>query len=688
MAHLKFPAKKIGLIGLAIIASLCVLKFYYFYNSLPNPWQKPLEYSVQIYSKDNHALRFFTTTKGYWRFPIDLKNIDKKYIEALIEYEDKRFYQHHGVDFLSLSRAVIQLISERHIISGASTISMQTIRLLQPAQRSWTNKMVEMLQAWRMEAELSKQDILALYLSLAPYGGNIQGIEAASYFYFGKTARRLTYSEIALLIALPQSPEQRRPDRHNQQASAGRNQVLNRLRDAGVITDDDFRLAKKQTLPQHRYQTPFWAPHLSQRLKQWAKAGNGFKVRSNLVFPLQLKLQRLADSLQAQFPVGETLAAMVVDNRTRQVIAHIGSGNYWDSSQIDLTQAIRSPGSTLKPFIYGLGFEKKLFHPQSQVMDQPLRMVDGYGPKNFNNQFYGQVDIIQALQASLNIPAIKALNKVGAQTLVNRFNSLGIQLYLPKNQAPGLPIALGGAGSNLEDLLALYLGLANQGKYQSLTFFDKQKTEPFKKLLSAQASWYLDYILQGVPLPAGYDQDEFNKIRFKTGTSYGFRDVWSIGYNNDYSVGVWRGRPDGGFTQNTSGLNYAAPILFEIFNFLPSTNNEALTKPQGVSLPGFTNLPRHMRWIENESMAYLMDKPKIRYPLDGSTIELIEPDRKALVLKAQSGTPPYHWLINGQYQPSFGDGSHQQWLVKYKGRVRITLIDSQGQQAYSEIDLK
>jgi len=692
VSYLQKKYKAVWLVLFLAVITITLTNFYSFYANLPNPWLRKIEYSAQILARDGQRLRMFTSSKGYWCFPVDINQLDKRYLKALISYEDQRFYQHNGVDVISLVRAVFQLVSEGRVISGASTLSMQTVRLLQPVSRTLKNKLVEMLQAWRMESQLSKQEILNIYLSLAPYGGNIQGITAASYFYFGKTPKRLTTSEIALLIALPQAPETRRPDRHPIAARYARSQVLLRLNEANIIDRQQLQLATKQAIPRIRTAIPFVAPHFAERMKRKAQEKKDYRLITSLDYPLQLKVQKFTENYQKQLPPGETLAILIVDNDSRQILAHMGSGNYWQASQIDLSRSVRSPGSALKPLIYGLGFEQKLFHPQTWVMDQPLRMNDGYGPQNFDGQYHGQVNLITALQKSLNVPAIKALNRVGAKTLVTRLQSLGVVLQLPKNQDPGLPIALGGAGIRLQDLVALYSAIANRGSYQPLSLLavDEQNFTPGIKLLSPQASWYLDFVLQGVPVPQGYEQQEYDKIRFKTGTSYGYRDVWSIGYNNRYTIGVWRGRPDGGFTQNSSGLSYAAPLLFQLFDFLPpsAAQPRVADKPDNVDLPGVANLPINMQWLAKDANRFLADNPIIQYPLDGSIIEVQDSQQQILLLKAQAGTPPYYWLVNGQFQSHHGDGSQYQWPITGKGPHRITLIDSLGKQSSSEVTLK
>ncbi len=689
---------------LAIILLLALPLFIWLsISSLPTPWKKAILFSVKVLDKQGQELRLFTTSTGYWRFPVNLNKIDKNFISALIHYEDKRFYQHTGIDFYAIFRAIKQLLLNSKVISGASTLSMQTIRLLNPHPRTIINKLYEMLQATRMESDLSKDEILAIYLTLTPYGGNIQGIEAASYFYFGKSAKFLSHSEIALLIALPQSPEKRRPDRHKAQALIARNTVLLRQLKNHLISTDDYRIARQQEIPSKRFKTPFYAPHVAQNLHH--KYPSKTIINTSIELPLQILLEQKIKQYRANMLMSnkhskQSLAVMIVDNSSRKIIAHIGSGDFFNDSQLDLSRVIRSPGSTLKPFIYGLGFEKKLFHPLTKVMDQRLRYDDGYSPENFNKIYFGEVNIKKSLLKSLNIPAVKALHVIGVKTFLQRLRSVGIAIVLPKNSDAGLGIALGGSGLSLEQLVAMYSSLANSGKYQALSYLRKPDHRANKALLSPLAVSYIDAILKNMPQKKHLGQQ---KIRYKTGTSYGYRDAWSIGYNGKYTIGVWVGRADGGFTHKQTGSQVASPLLkqlFDVFNTKNPVKISIIPDANANFLNHYSDLPQQMQWLGSNDTPW-QKTPYILYPLDGSKIEInvkdtAEKNAKAnsaqLTFKARGGSPPYFWMLDGIYinhfSNSFPNNSQNiQWPIS-QGKHKITLIDSLGKQSHSLINVK
>lgn len=609
-----------------------------------------------------------TTADGYWRLPAEPERIDPDFITLLLAYEDQRFMTHPGVDVLALLRASKQLLLQGKVVSGASTLTMQTVRLMQPKPRTLLNKLTEIVQALKLERKYSKHQILQQYLTLAPYGGNLQGIRAAALAYFGKEPRHLNLSETALLIALPQSPESRRPDRHPKTAAQARDYVLTRLFRQSLIDQSSMELAMEQPIPTGRKATPFHAPHLADRLHQ---SRPDHVVVTTLDKHLQLQLEQLA-SQQTDLGAGESLAVLVVSNQTRQILAQLGSGDYLQQSQIDLTRAIRSPGSTLKPFIYGLGFEKQIMHPETRVADIAYRNAS-YNPKNYGGDFQGTVSLRQALQKSLNIPAVKALQAITPQRLIRRFHDLGITLHLPKGEKGGLSIALGGTGITLENLTALYAAIAQQGVYLPLSS-QTDSTSRTGELLSPSAAWYVDDILKDTPAPRGFRRNR--TIRYKTGTSYGFRDAWSIGYDDNFTVGVWVGRPDGSAGNGRTGSNSAAPLLFQIFELLPQPQHQTnRKKPQGVIDEKWESLPKSLQWLGSGRQAGDNRYPHILFPVDNSTLLLRR--QQPLILKARGGNPPYHWLINNQpldAQP----GQQQQWQPDTPGQVDITLIDNEG----------
>jgi len=430
----------------------------------PAPLGRDLEVSTLVLDRNGKLLRAYLTSQGRWRLPATREQADTSYLDALLIYEDKRFFHHRGVDPLALMRATYQLVTHGHIVSGGSTITMQVARLLEPRdKRSLHVKLREAVRALQLEWTLSKDDILGLYLTLAPYGGNLEGVRAASLAYFGKEPRRLTLGEAALLVALPQSPEGRRPDRSPEAAKRARNRVLDRIAGHGLFSNAEIARAKAEPVPKARKGMPLLAPHAADQ----AMGGSPKEhvLRLTIDGALQKGLESLArDRAQALGP-DLSVAMVVVDNATGEVLARVASPDYFDerrAGQVDLTQAVRSPGSALKPFIYGLGFEDGFIHPDTLIEDRPIHYA-GYAPENFDLTFQGTVTVRRALQQSLNVPAVAVLDEVGPSRLIARLAEAGAPLVLPRREAPGLPLALGGVGVRLADLTMLYAGLARQG---------------------------------------------------------------------------------------------------------------------------------------------------------------------------------------------------------------------------------
>ncbi|HVQ10588.1 MAG TPA: penicillin-binding protein 1C, partial [Methyloceanibacter sp.] len=546
----------------------------------PAPLGRDLELSKTVLDRNGRLLRSYVTSQGRWRLPATRDQVDPRYLDVLLAYEDKRFFQHRGVDPLAFGRAALQLLAHGEIVSGGSTITMQVARLLEPrAKRSLYVKLREAVRAIQLEDNLSKDEILGLYLTLAPYGGNLEGIRAASLSYFGKEPKRLTLGEAALLVALPQSPELRRPDRFHASAVRARDRVLDRMARHGLFSADEIARAKFEPVPHARKKMPMIAPHAADD----AMAGtNEREIRLTIDGGLQKTLESLAlDRARALGP-DMSVAIMVVDSASGEVLARVASPDYFDerrAGQVDLTRAVRSPGSALKPFIYGLGFEDGLIHPETLIEDRPLR-YGSYAPENFDLTFQGTVTIRRALQQSLNVPAVAVLEEVGPSRLTARLAEAGAALVLPRREAPGLALGLGGVGIRLADLTMLYAGFARGGEVQPLAELMDAPKLPAKRLLEPVAAWYVAKILQGTPPP---ESAAGGRIAFKTGTSYGYRDAWSIGFDGKRTVGVWVGRPDGAPVSGLAGRTAAAPILFDAFargpqplTPLPPTPNGAL----------------------------------------------------------------------------------------------------------------
>ena len=475
----------------------------------PPPLANADRISVTVLDRHGQLLRAFTTPDGRWRLPVEPEDVDQRYLTMLLAFEDQRFRSHHGVDMLALGRAALQLVANGRIISGASTITMQVARLLEGEHdRSLAGKFRQMIRALQLEASLSKDEILRLYLRLAPFGGNLEGVRAASLAYFGKEPRRLSVGEAALLVALPQSPEVRRPDRSPEAARRARGRVLARLVAAGTISAADAGRASHETVPTARVEFPKLAPHLAE--SEVAREAHLDIHRLTLDRDLQASLETLARSHARGLGDRLSAAILAIDHRTGEVLAHVGSSDYLDPTRlgaIDMTEAVRSPGSTLKPVIYGLAFEAGFAHPETLIEDRPARF-GSYAPKNFDEDFHGTVSVRQALQQSLNIPAVKLLNVVGPSALVGRFRRVGLPPALAGDAEPTLAIALGGVGFTLSDLAGIYVALARGGEVVPIVHRQGSgsaaraaafTTEP---LLSAVAAWYVTDILKDSPPPA------------------------------------------------------------------------------------------------------------------------------------------------------------------------------------------
>ena len=438
----------------------------------PPPFAAAEVSSKLVLDRNGQLLRPFTTPDGLWRLPVSETEVDPRYFKLLLAYEDKRFYEHSGVDGLALARSVWQMVRYLRPVSGASTLTMQAARLLDNRPtHSYVAKVGQMFRAWQLEGMMSKREILELYMRLAPFGGNIEGVRAASLAYFGKEPKRLTVAEAALLVALPQSPEIRRPDRNPKAARKARNRVLDRAVAAGAISHAEATFAKGQKLRARRHNFPALAAHLSERV-----AANA--LSDVIKLNIDAKLQAGAEQIVARHAAGAgrklSAAAMVIDHVTGEVVVHVGSADYFDHDRkgpIDMTVAVRSPGSALKPFIYGLAFESGHAHPETIIQDRPVRF-GRYAPENFDNVYHGAVSVRHALQLSLNVPAVKMLAAIGPSRLSARIRQAGFEIDVPRN----LAVALGGTGLRLDQLAGLYTALARGGEPDRAAIFSRRRT--------------------------------------------------------------------------------------------------------------------------------------------------------------------------------------------------------------------
>lgn len=529
--------------------------------------------------KDRHGalLNVRTVETGTWRMPVDIDDLDPAFIDALLYIEDKRFYNHSGVDGSAILRALKSWKDQGKIVSGASTLTMQLVRQYKPRPRTFRSKVVESFEALRFELHFSKDEILAQYLTRISYGGNIEGVEAASRIYFGKSPRYLSPDEIALLIALPQAPEARRPDRHAQAAKLGRNRILKRLWAGELIDARSFNQSRLAPIPLEKESLPNQAWLMAQRL-----SGQGDIVQSWINPVLQSDLEYQLKTYVGKHPQTVNASAILVHAKTRQVRAHAAIGRRdHDGGWLDMTAAIRSPGSTLKPFVYGLGMDDGIIGRDTLVQDAPSRF-GSYRPENFDRRYYGDVTVSQALQHSLNIPAVGVLDKVGGRRLDQSLRAAGANAAQSGPEAEGgsagLALALGGTGLRATNLAMLYTAIANEGIAGPLSWTenDQPKLSNFELLQPDTAKSILD-IMGAAPRPKGNVPSHLGQniptVAYKTGTSYGFRDSWAAGISGDYVIVVWVGRPDGGPRPGVTGRAAAAPLLFEIADRLPKNRS-------------------------------------------------------------------------------------------------------------------
>jgi penicillin-binding protein 1C len=643
----------------------------------PAPLRKNLEYSHVVLDREGRLLRAYATSEGRWRLPVSERDVDPRFLKLLFTYEDKRFREHHGVDPLSLGRAAIQFVSRGQIISGGSTISMQVARLLEPRERrSLGAKSRQTVRALELEHALGKDGILALYLALAPYGGNLEGVRAASLAYFGKEPRKLSLAEAALLVALPQSPELRRPDRFPTAARAARDRVLDRAALAGLMPRDEIAQAKTQPVPHERKPLPVLAPHAADQVVLLEPDRREHRLTLDLF--LQKNLQELAHERAQALGPDISVAILAVDNVTGEVRARVASADYFDTrraGQVDMTQALRSPGSTLKPFIYGLGFEDGVIHPDTLIDDRPSR-YGSYTPENFDLTFQGVVTVRRALQLSLNVPAVAVLNKIGVSRLGARLSQAGAALVLPKGEAPGLAMGLGGVGVRLADLVMLYASLARQGEALALTERRLADVRMPHRLLDPVAAWYVGNILLGAPPP---DNAPHGRIAFKTGTSYGYRDAWAIGFDGRMTVGVWVGRPDGAPVPGLVGRASAAPILFEAFARSGSAPAALPRAPRGAIFAASNKLLPPLQRFGITGPTEAVEAPRIMFPPDGARLEIAagaQPDPVAL--KISGGRGPLTVLVNGVPTTAASGRGTLFFQPDGPGFVRLTVIDARG----------
>ena len=578
--------------------------------------------ALLIVARDGTPLRAFPDRDHVWRHPVTLAEVSPRYLEALENYEDGWFRWHPGVNPLALARAAWQWARHGHIVSGGSTLTMQVARILEPMPKTIPGKLKQILRALQLEAHYSKDDILGIYVNYAPMGGVLEGVEAASRAYLGKPARRLSHADAALLTVLPQAPSRLRPDRQPERARLARDKVLQRM--AGTWSDADIRDALQEPVIAQTVRDPLLAPLLAERLRK--EAAGRQRIDTTLDAQAQQTVELLLTHRLGALPPRVSMAALVVDNETLEVRAYAGSADFADSDRfahVDMVRASRSPGSTLKPFLYGLAMDEGLIHSESLLGDVP-QSFGGYQPGNFQQSFHGPVSVSEALVKSLNVPAVEVLERLDPKRFVAALRRGGLKLDFPKGESPNLSVILGGAGTSLEQLVGAYTAFARQGVAGKPRYTpDAPRVE--QRMLSEGAAFIIRDILESGG-PVGRAVEAGSGIRrgvaWKTGTSFGFRDAWAIGVSDRLTVGVWVGRPDGTPNPGFFGANIAAPLLVDIFSALDQQ-------------PAVTRLPPAS-----------VSQQKVCWPLGGR----YDPAEDALCHRQALA-----WLLNDTAPPTFPD---------------------------------
>ncbi len=674
--------RKTALVVLYVLVPLMALDFFF-----PPPLTRFREVSGVVMDRRGAVLRVFPVDDGKWRMRAHVEELDPDFVSALMAYEDKRFMDHGGVDFAALTRAAGSLVTSGRIVSGGSTITMQTARLLEPRPRNIGSKIIESVRAWQLERRYTKEEILELYLTLAPYGGNLEGVRAASWAYFGREPDNLSPDQIAMLIALPQSPEARRPDLHPKAAIVARERVLMRLADQGLFAKDlaaesaDYPAPKRGDFP-----TVAW--HASEEALR--RAGDPDNIRTTLDLALQKEVEQLATRAAGPSREGVQVAIMVVDIASREVRAAAGSANRASAGGwIDLTNRPRSPGSTLKPFIYGMAFDDGVASPDTRIADAPRRFAT-YRPDNFDRTFRGDVTVAQALQHSLNVPAVAALDAVGAQRFAAALSFAGADLSMPltADDDAGLAIALGGAGMTVRDVALLYAALGDDGRALPLHWLKSEseaaltKKERETQIMSAQSARQIVDILGSAPAPAGRMPalltQEAPVIAFKTGTSYGFRDAWAAGTGGGQAVVVWIGRADSSPRPGITGRDGALPVLFDVYDAITRiTPRRSSGPPLREEIAGSHTPPSALARFERQNAP-----PQILFPPDGAEVWK-DGEHTSFVLAAE-GRGKLAWYVDGKAL-SRNVAGDAVWRPEDAGFYELFVVDDAGRAAKARV---
>jgi len=548
------------------------------------------DYSTIIEAEDGTVLYSFLTNDDKWRMYTKLDEITPTVQKAFINKEDRWFYWHAGINPISVVRAFFNNTIKHKRTSGASTITMQVARMLEPKERTVFSKIKEMFRALQLEWNFSKKEILQLYLNLVPYGGNIEGVKSAAFIYFGKSPAQLSIAEVTTLTIIPNRPNTLLLGKKNAYIQQERNRWLKKFKAHHVFKAQDIEDAMEEPLIAFRRSPPKYAPHFCLHMKKLYPTKP--IIASHLNYNMQLEVEEIVRNYSKvlQFKEINNAAVFIIDNQKHEVVAYVGSPDFYSvatQGQVDGVKAIRSPGSTLKPMIYGLAFDKGIYTPRSVVSDVPIDF-DGYTPENYDEHFNGQVALSNALAQSLNIPAVKVLNDIKVKTLTDVLDRINFVQIRKDKEKLGLSTALGGCGVSLQELTSMYSIFANDGKYFAPSYSKETGTAKSNaQILSPQANYMVAQILTMLrrsDLPNRAESVvNMPKIAWKTGTSYGRRDAWSIGFNKQYTIGIWCGNFDGKGVPELSGADIATPLLLQIFNTINKNNEKDwIQKPKDL----------------------------------------------------------------------------------------------------------
>lgn len=676
---------RVALLTKALVALLAAeLALFALNAAFPPDMTRASHASPVTLDRRGAWLRALPVEDGRWRIRADLQRTDPTFQKRLIRVEDARFFWHLGVDPISLARAIGSAAVHGRVTSGASTLTMQTARLLEPRPRTLSAKLIEMVRAAQLESRLSKREILGLYLTLAPYGGNLEGARAASLSYFGHEPSSLTDGEQALLIALPQSPEARRPDRRPDAAKAARRAVLDKLVRAHAISHAAAYEAENEPLPR-RTPFPALAWHVAGELARAALAGQA-SVVSTIDADLQARLEPMAAAVAAAQGPDATAAILVVEIRNRAVRAAVGSaGRDRAGGWVDMTRALRSPGSALKPFIYAMAMDDGLVAADTQLADNATRFAD-YQPENFDRVFHDKVTVREALAHSLNVPAVATLEKLGPETFAGRIEAAGAHLARPKAQLKeaGLALALGGEGITWRDLVMLYAALGDDGIAKPLAWTEDEAKARARsgghRLVRPEAARQVLDILREAPAPRGRAPSALTRggpsMAFKTGTSYGFRDAVAAGVVGGHAILVWTGRADGGARGGLTGRDAALPLLFDVA--------DAVGAPASAPRPIAPKAaPLALRKLQAADAG-----PRLIFPPDGAAVQVdgFEPRARGLVLAAEG--EGLTWYVEGRPLDPDPVSGRAIWKPAAPGFYKLSVVDARGRGAQARVRIK